>query len=270
MENTIMSSHPNHHPAPVTIQARRLADKVILITGASAGMGEAATRRFAAEGAHVVAGARRTDRLQTLAAELSTADNQVIAVPLDVTDEATVEAAIATAVKRFGRLDGALNSAGITSDGTPLHEKNTDMYDRVMEVNAKGVFLSMKHEIPALLAAGGGSNVNVSSIGGMVGVAGISEYVASKWAVNGLTKSAALELASSNVRVNSLAPGSTRTEMWDMLPIEFQEHLAAKSPMNQIALADDMARAALFLLSDESRWTTGAVIPAEGGHHIGR
>ncbi|MFS7873645.1 SDR family NAD(P)-dependent oxidoreductase [Streptomyces asiaticus] len=265
-----MTSHPNHHPAPVTIQARRLEGKVILITGASAGMGEAATRRFAAEGAHVVAGARRTDRLQTLAAELSTADNQVIAVPLDVTDEATVEAAVTAAVKRFGRLDGALNSAGITGDGTPLHEKDSDVYDRVMEVNARGVFLSMKHEIPALLAAQGGSIVNVSSVGGMVGVAGISEYVASKWAVNGLTKSAALELASSNVRVNSLAPGSTRTEMWDTLPIEFQQHLASMAPMNQIALADDMARAALFLLSDESRWTTGAIIPAEGGHHIGR
>ncbi|MEU7276673.1 SDR family oxidoreductase, partial [Streptomyces asiaticus] len=194
---------------------------------------------------------------------------------LDVTDEAMVEAAVTAAVKRFGRLDGALNNAGITSDGitsdgTPLHEKDTDAYDRVMGVNARGVFLSMKHEIPALLAAQGGSIVNVSSVGGMVGVAGISEYVASKWAVNGLTKSAALELASSNVRVNSLAPGSTRTEMWDTLPIELQQHLASMAPTNQIALADDMARAALFLLSDESCWTTGAIIPAEGGHHIGR
>ncbi|MFI9534346.1 SDR family NAD(P)-dependent oxidoreductase [Nocardia fusca] len=265
-----MTSHPNHHPAPITIQARRLEGKVILITGASAGMGEAAVRRFAAEGAHIVAGARRTDRLDALAAELTTVDNQVIAVPLDVTDEATVAAAVAAALERFGRLDGALNSAGITSDGTPLHQKPTDMYDQVMAVNAKGVFLSMKYEIPALLAAGGGSIVNVSSVGGMVGVAGISEYVASKWAVNGLTKSAALELASSNIRVNSLAPGSTRTEMWDMLPLDFQQHLASMAPMNQIALADDMARAALFLLSDESRWTTGAVIPAEGGHHVGR
>jgi NAD(P)-dependent dehydrogenase (short-subunit alcohol dehydrogenase family) len=265
-----MTTHPNHHPAPLTFQGRRLEGKVILITGASAGMGAAATRRFAAEGAHVVAGARRTDRLDALAAELSTADNQVIAVPLDVTDEASVEAAVAAATKRFGRLDGALNSAGIASDGVPLHEKDTDLYDQVMAVNAKGVFLSMKYEIPALLAAGGGSIVNVSSVGGMVGVAGISDYVASKWAVNGLTKSAALELASSNVRVNSLAPGSTRTEMWDMLPVELQEHLASMAPMNHIALADDMARAALFLLSDESRWTTGAVIPAEGGHHVGR
>lgn len=265
-----MTSHPNHHPAPVTIQARRLEGKVILITGASAGMGEAAARRFAAEGAHVIAGARRTDRINALANELSTADNQVIAVPLDVTNEESVKAAVATAVARFGRLDGALNSAGITSSGAVLHEMSTESFDRVMNVNTKGVFLSMKYEIPALLAAGGGSIVNVSSVGGMVGVAGISEYVASKWAVNGLSKSAALELASSNVRVNALAPGSTRTEMWDMLPLELQEHLAAMSPMNQIALADDMARVALFLLSDESRWTTGAIIPAEGGHHVGR
>ncbi|BAL88374.1 putative short-chain dehydrogenase [Actinoplanes missouriensis 431] len=265
-----MTVNPNHHPAPITIEGRRLQGRVILITGASAGMGAAATRRFAAEGAHVIAGARRTDRLAELAAELSTGDNEVVAVPLDVTDEASVEAAVALAVTRFGRLDGALNAAGVTSDGTPVHQKATATYDRVMDINAKGVFLSMKHEIPAMLAAGGGSIVNVSSIGGMVGVAGISEYVASKWAVNGLTKSAALELAPFGVRVNALAPGSTRTEMWDQLPVDFQMHLAAMAPMNQIALPDDMARAALFLLSDESRWTTGAVLPAEGGHHVGR
>ncbi|KUL49705.1 MULTISPECIES: SDR family NAD(P)-dependent oxidoreductase [Streptomyces] len=265
-----MTTHANRNPAPLTLEARRLEGKVILITGASAGMGEAATRRFAAEGATVVAGARRVDRLEALAAEVSTADNEVIAVPLDVTDEASVESAVATAVRRFGRLDGALNAAGVTSDGTLVHDKPTEVYDRIMSVNAKGVFLSMKYEIPALLAAGGGSIVNVSSIGGMVGVAGISEYVASKWAVNGLTKSAALELASMNVRVNALAPGSTRTEMWDMLPAAMQDHLASMSPMNHVAPADDMARAALFLLSDESRWTTGAVLPAEGGHHVGR
>ncbi|QQC92555.1 SDR family NAD(P)-dependent oxidoreductase [Streptomyces alfalfae] len=265
-----MTTHANRNPAPLTLEARRLEGKVILITGASAGMGEAATRRFAAEGATVVAGARRVDRLEALAAEVSTADNEVIAVPLDVTDEASVERAVATAVRCFGRLDGALNAAGVTSDGTLVHDKPTEVYDRIMSVNAKGVFLSMKYEIPALLAAGGGSIVNVSSIGGMVGVAGISEYVASKWAVNGLTKSAALELASMNVRVNALAPGSTRTEMWDMLPAAMQDHLASMSPMNHVAPADDMARAALFLLSDESRWTTGAVLPAEGGHHVGR
>ncbi|WP_217242471.1 SDR family NAD(P)-dependent oxidoreductase [Streptomyces sp. AC555_RSS877] len=265
-----MTTHPHRNPAPLTLRARRLEDKVILITGASAGIGEAAVRRFAAEGATVVAGARRVDRLEKLAAELSTGAAQVVAVPLDVTDEASVEAAVATAVQRFGRLDGALNAAGVTSDGTPVHDKPTDVYDRIMEVNAKGVFLSMKYEVRALLAHGGGSIVNVSSIGGMVGVAGISEYVASKWAVNGLTKSAALELAPHNVRVNALAPGSTRTEMWDMLPAAMQDHLASMSPMNHVALADDMARAALFLLSDESRWTTGAVLPAEGGHHVGR
>ncbi len=194
----------------------------------------------------------------------------MIAVPLDVSDEASVQAAVAVAVDRFGRLDGALNAAGVTSDGTPVHEKPTAVYDRIMDINARGVFLSMKYEIQAMLAAGGGSIVNVSSIGGLVGVAGISEYVASKWAVHGLTKSAALELAPLGVRVNALAPGSTRTEMWDQLPHEFQMHLAGLAPMNQIALPDDMARAALFLLSDESRWTTGAVLPAEGGHHVGR
>ena len=179
--------------------------------------------------------------------------------------------AVRTAVDRYGRLDGALNNAGLPGSGRAIPDIDAADFDRVMAVNLRGVFLSLKHQIPALLAAGGGSTVNVSSVGGLVGVPNIAEYVASKWGVIGLTKSAALEVAGANIRVNAIAPGSTRTEMFGQwLPTaEAQAEVAAWAPMNQIALPDDMARVALFLLSDESRWTTGTILAADGGQHVG-
>lgn len=271
MSNATTTPVNNHNPKPITIEARRLQDKVILITGASAGIGAAAARRFAAEGAHVVVGARRTDRLEQLVKELTSQGHQALALPLDVTDEDSVRLAVAATVKRFGRLDGALNNAGLSGGGKPLAESDSAHTRRVIDVNLMGVYYSLKHEIPALLKNGGGSIVNVSSVGGLVGVPTIADYVASKWGVIGMTKSAALEVAAQNVRINAIAPGSTRTEMFDAwLPTdEAKAEVAAWSPMNQIALPDDMARVALFLLSEESRWTTGTVIVADGGQHVG-
>jgi A-factor type gamma-butyrolactone 1'-reductase (1S-forming) len=174
-------------------------------------------------------------------------------------------------VERFGRLDGALNNAALVGAGKPIVETDSDYVRQVLDVNLMGVYYSMKHEIPPMLEAGGGSIVNVSSVGGIIGMPNISEYITTKWGVIGMTKSVALEYASSNVRVNAIAPGSTKTEMYDAwLPTaEAQAEVAAYSPMNQIALPDDMARVALFLLSEESRWTNGTVIAADGGQHVG-
>jgi NAD(P)-dependent dehydrogenase (short-subunit alcohol dehydrogenase family) len=271
MATTARALVNNLNPEPLTITARRLENKVILITGASAGIGEAAARRFAAEGATVVVGARRTDRLDALVADLNAQGHDALAVALDVADEASVAEAVRTTVHRWGRLDGALNNAGLPSGGKNIPDIDTEYFDRVMAINLRGVFLSLKHQIPALLAAGGGSIVNVSSVGGLVGVPSAAEYVASKWGVIGLTKSAALEGAAAGIRVNAIAPGSTRTEMWDQwLPTEEEQATVASwAPMHQIALPDDMARVALFLLSDESRWTTGTVVAADGGQHVG-
>jgi NAD(P)-dependent dehydrogenase (short-subunit alcohol dehydrogenase family) len=265
------TAHPNHNPEPITIEGRRLKDKVILIAGASAGIGDAAARRFAAEGAAVVVGARRRDRLDELVGDLTAAGGEALAVSLDVTDEASVAQAVEATVERFGRLDGALNNAGLVGAGKPITEVETDYVRQVLDVNLMGVFLGMKHQIPAMLESGGGSIVNVSSVGGIIGMPNISEYIASKWGVIGLTKSVALEFAGAGVRVNAIAPGSTKTEMYDTwLPTaEAQAEVAAYSPMNQIALPDDMARVALFLLSEESRWTNGTVIAADGGQHVG-
>ena len=267
----ISTAHPNHNPAPVTIGARRLEDKVIFIAGASSGIGDAAARRFVAEGASVVVGARRKDRLDQLVDDLTAGGGNALAVPLDVTDEASVARAVAVTIERFGRLDGAFNNAALSGEGKPIAETDSTYVRQVFDVNLMGVYFSIKHEIPAIVAAGGGSIVNVSSVGGIIGMPNISEYIASKWGVIGMTKSVALEYAGSGVRVNAIAPGSTKTDMYDAwLPTpEAQAKVAAYSPMNQIALPDDMARVALFLLSEESRWTNGTVIPADGGQHVG-
>jgi A-factor type gamma-butyrolactone 1'-reductase (1S-forming) len=265
------TAHPNHNPDPVTIEARRLQDKVIFISGASTGIGEASARRFVAEGAAVAVGARRKDRLDELVEDLIAGGGEALAVPLDVTDEDSVAAAVQATVDRFGRLDGAVNNAALVGAGKPVTEVDSDYFRQVLDVNLTGVFHAVKHEIRAMLQSGGGSIVNVSSVGGIIGMPNISEYIASKWGVIGLTKSVALEFAGAGVRVNAIAPGSTKTEMYDTwLPTaEAQAEVAAFSPMNQIALPDDMARVALFLLSEESRWTNGTVIAADGGQHVG-
>ena len=267
----ISTAHPNHNPAPITLEARRLEQKVIFITGASSGIGEAAARRFAAEGAGVVVGARRKDRLDQLVDEVTASGGDALAVSLDVTDESSVARAVEAAVERFGRLDGALNNAALSGSGKPIAETDSEYVRQVFDVNLMGTYYSLKYEIPAIVAAGGGSIVNVSSVGGIIGMPNISEYITSKWGVIGMTKSVALEYAASGVRVNAIAPGSTKTDMYDAwLPTpEAQAAVAAYSPMNQIALPDDMARVALFLLSEESRWTNGTVIAADGGQHVG-
>lgn len=258
---------PYQHPEPLTFTSSRLAGRVILVTGASSGIGAAAARRFAAEGALVAAAARRTDKIAALAAELRAAGGEAVAVPCDVTDERSVEAAVREVVRTFGRLDGAFNNAGAGGAQRPLHEIDTATFDRVMATNLRGPFLCMKHEIPAMLAAGGGSIVVTSSIGGLVGAPRNTDYSASKHGLAGLVKCAALDYASHGIRVNAIAPGPTRSEMFDRwLPTEeARAAMAAMCPLNYIADPDDMARAALFLLSDESRWTTGTVLPCEGG-----
>ena len=139
-----------------------------------------------------------------------------------------------------------------------------------METNLRGVFLSMKHEVAAMLKSGGGAIVNASSIGGLVGHAGHSHYAASKWALTGLTRCAALDYARQGIRINAIAPGPTRSDMFDswIATDELRETVANLQPMNYIGNPDDMARVALFLLTDEARWTTGAIVPCEGGASI--
>jgi NAD(P)-dependent dehydrogenase (short-subunit alcohol dehydrogenase family) len=256
-----------NHPPALTETFGRLKGKTIFITGASSGIGEAAVRLFAKEGANVIAAARRADRLDGMVVELTKAGLSAAAVACDVTDEASVEQAVAFAVERFGRLDGAFNNAGVGGVWKPLHELEVQDFERIFATNLKGAFLCMKHEIAAMLNTGGGAIVNTSSIGGIVGGAGNSFYGSTKWGLVGMTKCAALDYARKGIRVNAIAPGPTRSEMFDrwIATDEARAGLAGLMPMNYIAQPDDMARAALFLLTDEARWTTGTVLACDGG-----
>lgn len=258
------------NPAPLTFAAGRLAGRVVFVTGASSGIGAAAARRFAAEGALVAAAARRADRLNELVGELRADGKEALAVSCDVRDESSVAAAVEQTVRTFGRLDAAFNNAGEGGSQSPLHEIDAAKFDSVIATNLRGPFLCIKHQIPYLIEAGGGSIVVTSSIGGLVGAPRNSDYAASKWALAGLVRCAALDYAPHNIRVNAIAPGPTRSEMFDrwMSTEEMRTMMAAHAPLNYIAHPDDMARAAMFLLSDEARWTTGCVFPCEGGMSI--
>ena len=254
-------------PPSLTATHGRLKGKVIFVTGASSGIGEAGARLFAKEGASVVAAARRLDRLEALVAELTDTGLSAAAVLCDVVDEDSVAQAVTFATQRFGRLDGAFNNAAVGGAWGPLHELDADVFDRIYATNLKGAFLCMKYQIAAMLSTGGGAIVNTSSIGGIVGSAGNSFYGASKWGLVGMTKCAALDYARKGIRVNAIAPGPTHSEMFDrwMATDQAREGMADLMPMNYIAQPDDMARAALFLLTDEARWTTGTVLACDGG-----
>jgi NAD(P)-dependent dehydrogenase (short-subunit alcohol dehydrogenase family) len=263
---------PYASPDPLTFSAGRLAGRVVFVTGASSGIGAAAVRRFAAEGALVAAAARRADRLAEVVAGVRAAGGEALAVSCDVTEEKSVSEAVDAAVRAFGRLDAAFNNAGEGGAQAPLHQIDTGKFDSVIATNLRGPFLCLKYQIPHLIDAGGGAVVLTSSIGGLVGASGNSDYAASKWGLAGLVRCAALDYAPSNIRVNAIAPGPTRSEMFDrwMNTEEMREQMASYAPLNYIAQPDDMARAAVFLLSDEARWTTGCVFPCEGGMSVGR
>jgi A-factor type gamma-butyrolactone 1'-reductase (1S-forming) len=190
-----------------------------------------------------------------------------VALRCDVTDEDSVRRAIDATVERFGRLDCAFNNAGGPGGQRLLHELDTDWFDLVIATNLRGPFVCMKHQIPAMLASGGGAIVNTSSVGGLVGSPTNSDYAASKWGLAGLVKCAALGYARENIRINAIAPGPTRSEMFDawMPDDDARAVMADHFPMNYIADPDDMARAALFLLPTNHGGPPARSSPARAG-----
>ena len=231
-------------------------------------MGQAEARLFAAEGAKVVLGDVVNGEGKAVAEEIGA---DAAYVHLDVTREEDWAAAVATATDRFGRLDVLVNNAGI-AESAPLADMTLDSYRRVTEVNQTGVFLGMRAAVAPMTAAGGGSILNISSIDGMVGMNNLMSYVASKWAVRGMTKAAAMELGPFGIRVNSIHPGFILTEMGieegtDPAAIHglIDEHTTRLAPLNRSGTADDIAGLALFLASDESGYCTGSEFVADGG-----
>lgn len=257
----------NLYPTPLTYEGRRLEGKVIVVFGASSGIGEAAVLRFAREGAAVMAAARRSERLISLVDQVTESGGRSAWSACDVRDEEQVSGTVARVVERFGRIDGAFNNAGVSGMAQPVDQMTPEVFDDVMAVNLRGVALCMKHEIRAMQDQdAGGAIVNTSSIGALNASPFLPDYGASKAAVSHLTRSAAVAFGPIGIRVNALAPGPTSSEMLDPWIGDLESRKAwASSPLPFIALADDIARAALFLLSDEARWITGHVLPIDGG-----
>ncbi len=242
----------------------RLEAKVALVTGAARGMGEAIARRFAAEGARVVLADVLDAPGRAAAARIGEA---ALFVRLDVTDEGEWERAVAAAEASFGRLDVLVNNAGVVRSA-PLLETSLEDYRRVVEVNQTGVFLGMRVAGGTMAKAGGGSIVNVSSIDGLVAMERVIGYVASKFAVRGMTKAAALELARHGIRVNSIHPGYIETPMLDARPGQLdrlRRFCAERVPAGRTGRAEEIASLAVFLASDESSYCTGAEFLADGG-----
>ena len=246
----------------------KLTGKVALITGGTTGIGRATAVAYAREGAKVVVAGRREAEGAEAVRLIHEAGGEGLFVATDVSREADVKNLIAKTLEAYGRLDVAFNNAGVELF-KPITESSEADYDHIMDINVKGVFLSMQNEIPALLQSGGGVIVNTSSIGGQIGMANVSVYAASKHAVNGLTRCAAMEYAKQNIRVNAVAPGGVRTEMLERFAggegSEMDKAMAAMHPVGRIGTPDEIADAVLWLSTDASSFVTGQVVAVDGG-----
>ncbi len=241
----------------------------VLITGALTGIGRATAFAFAAEGYNVAVSGRKVEAGLQLVRELRDKGIAAEFFKADVTDETQVAALIADTTRRFGRLDVAVNNAGAEGELGPITGQTVSNYRSTFDTNVLGVLLSMKHELTVMQAQGSGSIINLSSIAGQVGMAGASVYVASKHAVEGLTKSAALEVAAIAIRVNAVAPGPVETAMLDRFTgsdADAKAGLLSMMPARRGAQPEEIAQTILFLASDKARYLTGQCIAVDGGY----
>jgi NAD(P)-dependent dehydrogenase (short-subunit alcohol dehydrogenase family) len=242
---------------------------IVLITGALTGIGRATALAFAREGASVVVSGRRDDAGHTLAAELCALGVRAEYLRADVRHEAEVRSLVEQTVERFGRIDVAINNAGTEGQLGPITEQSEDNYRATFDSNVLGVLLAMKHEMRAMLRQGAGAIVNLSSIAGQVGVAGAAVYVASKHAVEGLTRSAALEGAAAGVRVNAVAPGPVQTDMLERFTggnEDAKRGFLASLPARRAGTPEEIAQTIVFLASDKARFLTGQCVAVDGGY----
>ncbi|MFF5620499.1 SDR family NAD(P)-dependent oxidoreductase [[Kitasatospora] papulosa] len=255
-----MSTH-----LPTAYEAE-FAGKVALVTGGASGIGLALSRRLAASGAAVVVADHNEESARKAAAELEATGARAAAVALDVTDPASVEAGVRFVVDTFGGLHLAVNNAGIGGPSLPTGEYGIEDWNRVVATNLSGVFYSMRYELPAILAAGGGAVVNISSILGTNGFAGSPAYAAAKHGVVGLTKSAALEYAAQNVRINAVGPGFIDTPLLRDTDGPARDHLVSLHPAGRLGTSEEVAELTAFLLSDRASFVHGSYHLVDGGY----
>ena len=249
---------------------RSFSNKVVLITGAGTGIGKATALAFARAGATLVLGNRNEQAGEATAAEARALGARAEFRRTDVTRAGDVEALVALCRERFGGLHAAFNNAGIEGEfGKPFLDTTEEGFDQVFGVNVKGVWRAMKAQIPVMLASGGGAIVNNSSIAGLVGFPGAAVYVATKHAVEGFSKSVALELATSNIRVNTVCPGPIDTQMVGRLTGNNPGALGQMMPMKRVGTPDEIAAAVVWLCSSDASYITGQSLAADGGFTAG-
>ena len=247
-------------------QQQQLENKVAVITGGSSGIGKATALAFARAGAKVVLGARRTDAGEGVARLIRDEGGEAVFVKTDVTDPAQVEALVQTAVDTYGGLDIAFNNAGTEGDKlAPVVEDTAENFKRILEVNVLGVWHAMRAQIPHLVKRGGGVIINNSSVAGRRGFGGFSAYAASKFAVEGLSRSAAQELAEAKVRVNTVAPGPIDTALLDRATGGDQAAFVNFVPMGRVGHVDEVAATVTFLASDAAGYITSQSLAVDGG-----
>ncbi len=245
-----------------------MSKPVVLITGALTGIGRATALNFAKDGARIAISGRRDEAGQALVSELRATGAEAEYYRADVRHEDDVKRLVDSTVARFGRLDVAVNNAGTEGESGPIVGQSIESFHATFETNVLGVFLSLKHEMRVMLEQGSGSIINLSSVAGQVGFPGASIYAASKHAVEGLTKSAALEAAASGVRVNSVSPGPVATDMFERFTggESVAKALVASIPAKRTASPDEIAQTIAFLASDKAKYLTGQNIAVDGGY----
>lgn len=244
----------------------RLKDKVVIITGGASGIGRTAAKIFCKEGATVIACDVNGELLGTMVSELAELPGKVVPKKINVTDRNSIETLVTEIKDEFGHIDGLVNNAGITRDAL-LNKMSEEDWDAVIDVNLKGVFNLTQAVLPIMLAQGNGSIVNTSSIVGVFGNIGQTNYAATKGGIIAMTKTWAKEFArkGAKIRVNAVAPGFTRTPMTDKVPDKIIEALEAKIPLKRMGYPEEIANTYLFLISDESSYITGQIIGVDGG-----
>jgi NAD(P)-dependent dehydrogenase (short-subunit alcohol dehydrogenase family) len=243
-------------------------DKVVLITGALSGIGRATALAFTQKGANVVVSGRRDEAGKALVEELRSYGSEAEFINADVRKDNDVRALVDETVARFGRLDIAVNNAGTEGQPSPITDQTAESYAGTFDTNVLGVILSMKHQVRAMQKQGEGSIINISSTYGHEGAAGASVYAGSKHAVEGITKSVALEIANSGIRVNAVSPGPTDTGMLTRFTgtAENKASLVKEVPMGRLGLAEDIAHSIVFITSAEASFITGHILNVDGGH----